>query len=228
MKLLDRIKKVFPHALPVMLGYLAIGLAAGILENKVGFTPLEAFVFSIAFYTGSGQFMIPSLWMAGVSLPAIIASVSLVSARQVLYSAAFSPYFAKTNKLLAFLFSATVTDESFGVNLDRFDNDPSWTEEDAYALNLLCRFAWASSNLVGCAVGGVIEVPLAILSFAMTSIFICLLLARKFDSTAVATCASAVAGVLIAKIAGLAGVEIILGACMGIACGLVFEQVRDR
>ena len=87
----EDILSAFRAALPVMLGYLAIGLPCGIMESKVGFSPLMSFVLSMTFYSGAGQFMIPSMWLAGSPLYSVIASVSFVNTRQMLYSAAFSP-----------------------------------------------------------------------------------------------------------------------------------------
>ena len=55
----------------------------------------------------------------------------------MLYSAAFSPYFSNVSKPLAFFFSATVTDESFGVSLDKFVTDKVWTPKRALLVNLM-------------------------------------------------------------------------------------------
>ena len=84
-----------------------------------------------------------SMWLAGAPLYSVIASVSFVNTRQMLYSAAFSPYFSDVGKPLAFFFSATVTDESFGVSLDKFVTDGTWTPRRALLVNLmgLVRFA---------------------------------------------------------------------------------------
>ena len=79
------------------------------------------FLLSALFYSGAGQFMIPNMWLAGSPLASIIASVSLVNTRQMLYSAAFAPACKGVRKRLAFLFSATVTDESYGVNTARLE-----------------------------------------------------------------------------------------------------------
>lgn len=46
---------------------------------------------SVLFYSGAGQFMIPNMWLAGAPIASIIASVSFVNTRQMLYSAAFAP-----------------------------------------------------------------------------------------------------------------------------------------
>ena len=75
-----------------MLGYVAIGLPCGILSNSIGMNALQVFLMSALFYSGAGQFMIArNMWLAGSPMGAIIASVSLVNTRQMLYSADLLP-----------------------------------------------------------------------------------------------------------------------------------------
>lgn len=209
-----------------MLGYVAIGLPCGIMESTIGFTPLMCFVVSCTFYSGAGQFMYSNMWLSGTPLYSIIASVSFVNTRQILYSAAFSPYFAKVGKLLSFLFAATVTDESFGVNLDKFQTDESWTCASAFGTNVCCMLSWATANALGCALGSVLDLPLAITSFAMTSIFICLLAAQPVTRQTLVVMGVAACGVAACKLVGLGGPAILLGAVMGVVAGVAYGRVR--
>ncbi len=117
----DHIRQSFSAALPIMLGYVAIGIPCGILSASIGMNELQVFLLSAVFYSGAGQFMIPNMWLAGSPLASIIASVSLVNTRQMLYSASFAPRCERVKKRLAFLFAATVTDESYGVNTAKFE-----------------------------------------------------------------------------------------------------------
>lgn len=218
-----RLVRVPPHALPVMLAYLVIGVPCGVLEAQIGFGPLLAFAFSSTFYTGAGQFMLPQMVLAGTPLATTLASIVLVSSRQLLYSAGLAPYLGEGSRLDAFALACTVTDESFGVNLDRFVGDPSWDVRDGLLLNLLCMVSWALANAAGVLAGGMVSLPTALMSFGMTSIFVCLLLGQLHDG---ATCVAALASallVLACKLAGLQGAEVLLGAIGGVACGLVWQ-----
>ena len=83
-----------------MVGYVGIGIPCGIMEQQIGMNAFMAFIMSMTFYSGAGQFMIPSMWLASAPLASIIASVSFVNTRQLLYSAAFSPYFEKVARFI--------------------------------------------------------------------------------------------------------------------------------
>ena len=216
--------KSLSAAAPIMAGYVAIGLPCGIMESAIGLSPWMSFLVSCTFYSGAGQFMIPNMWLAQSPLYSIIASVSFVNTRQVLYSTAFAPFFAPVGKLLSFFFAATVTDESFGVNMERYQTDVTWTAHNALLVNIFSMLSWAVSNAVGCAVGEALDLPLAITSFAMTSIFICLAATQRICRQTLVVMAVAFLGVALCKFCGLIGPAILIGAIAGVVAGLVVGE----
>lgn len=223
----DHIKQSFSAALPIMLGYVAIGIPCGILCASIGLNGVQVFLLSALFYSGAGQFMIPNMWLAASPLASIIASVSLVNTRQMLYSAAFAPACRGAKKRLSFLFAATVTDESYGVNVSKFAGG-DWSVGRATMVNLFSQSSWALSNVVGVLVGNAIGVPLAIASFAMTSIFICLLVTQKVTAANLIAAAFAVLGVFTCKTVGLGGPAILIGALVGVMAALLFTWAKER
>lgn len=223
----NHIKQSFQVALPIMLGYIAIGLPCGILCNSIGLDAFQVFLLSALFYSGAGQFMIPNMWLAGSPLASIVASVSLVNTRQMLYSAAFAPACRGVKKRLSFIFAATVTDESYGVNVSRF-LEGDWSVGRALLVNVFSQSSWVVSNVVGVLVGNAVSVPLAIASFAMTSIFICLLITQKMSSDNVVAALVAVLGVFLCKEMGLSGPAILIGALVGVCAALFFSWAKER
>lgn len=223
----ENIQAAFGAAFPIMLGYVAIGLPCGILSASIGLGPIEVFLLSVMFYSGAGQFMIPNMWLAGSPLTAIIASVALVNTRQMLYSASFAPFCEGVKKRLAFLFAATVTDESYGVNMSHFQLG-KWTVTRATMVNMLSHSSWIFSNVIGVFLGNALSVPLAIASFAMTSIFICLLCTQKITSANLVAVVTAMVGVVACKAVGLSGPAILIGAIIGVVCAIVFSSVAGK
>ena len=208
-----------------MLGYVAIGIPCGILSASIGLNALQVFLLCALFYSGAGQFMIPNMWLGMASIASIIASVSLVNTRQMLYSASFAPHVKGASKKLAFLFSATVTDESFGVNMNKFLTEP-WTVERATLVNLMSQSSWTVSCVVGVLLGAALDIPLAIASFAMTSIFICLMVTQKISVPNIVAIVAAMVGVFACKCLGFGGLAILMGAVFGVICAFVCSRVR--
>ena len=49
-------RRVLQKLIPIAIGYLALGIACGILAQQAGLTPLEALGMSVLVFAGSGQF----------------------------------------------------------------------------------------------------------------------------------------------------------------------------
>lgn len=223
----QHIKQSFTAALPVVLGYVAIGIPCGILSASIGLNVVQVLMFCLLFYSGAGQFMIPNLWLAGTSIVSIIASVSLVNTRQMLYSTSLAPYTQQTKKRLAFLFAATVTDESYGVNIAKFE-EGEWSVGRATMVNLFSQLSWTLACVAGVLLSSVLSVPLALASFAMTSIFICLICMQKFSLANGIAVVAAMAGVVVCKLVGLAGPAILIGALVGAASAFIFTELAKQ
>lgn len=213
-------------AAPIMLAYLAIGFPCGVMEQAIGFTPLMVFVLSVTYYSGAGQFVLPQMVLAGAPVAAIASTLSFLNMRQILYSTAFSAHTADDRKLPAFLFAATVTDESFGVNMERYLADPTWNARRGLAVNVCCMLSWAGANALGCALGPVVDLPIALLSYAMTSIFICLAVTQDLDRDAVVVMVATAVAVVGLKLLGLGAAAVLAGATIGVGCGMVAKLVR--
>ncbi|NTU90209.1 MAG: branched-chain amino acid ABC transporter permease, partial [Actinobacteria bacterium] len=211
----EEFARAFRVSLPICIGYVALGIPCGVLGAAAGMTLAQVCILSLLMYSGSGQYMIAGMYLGGVPISSLSASVSLVSSRQLLYGSALSPYFAGVKKRYLTLFAATVTDESFGVNLARFQMGP-WSPGQAQAVNSFSHTSWVLSNLIGALLGSWLVFDTSIAAFAMTSIFLCLFMVQKFTANHVIAAVVAIAGVLACKLAGFSGLAIIVGALLGV------------
>ena len=85
-------------------------------------------------------------------------------------------------------------------------------------------FSWAAANALGVVAGDALPIPATIASFAMTSIFICLLVSQRHNRITAVVVAVSMLSVCLFKIVGLEGPAILFGACLGVACGLVVRK----
>jgi 4-azaleucine resistance transporter AzlC len=217
--------RVLGAASPIMLGYLALGLPCGILEVKAGMDLLQILLLSIILYSGSGQFMIPSMMMGGAGALLTGFTVSLVNLRQLLYASALLPHLRRAGRARATVAASNITDESFGVNITRFERG-RWSSWQAFGVNCCSQASWIVANLLGALLGSLLALDTATFAFAMTSIFTCLLLMQEFDLPAVAAAAGAVAGVVVCKLLGLANLAVFIGALVGMSCGLLCARLK--
>lgn len=217
--------RVLAIAWPVMLSYVVVGLACGVLEGKVGMEPWMAFVLAATYLSGGGQFMMSNLWLAGVPMPSILASVAAISARFALYSASLAPHLNKASRGLALGVSATLTEEAYGISLDKLVNDDTWSVAHALMLNVVLTLTWALSCAAGAAVGAAVDIPTTIAGFAMTSLFIYLLFSQTFTRGSVVAALVAAVVIAICKYSGATSIAVPAAAVVGVLCALVFEAL---
>lgn len=215
-------KKVLAVAWPIMLSYIPLGLACGVLASKCGINPLMGFLMSVTLITGSGQFMISNLWLVGLPTFSIVASVAAVSLRFALYSASLSPYLKKASKRMSLALSYTLIEEAYGVTLSKLsEGEKSWTLRNALALNIVTILTWAVSVSAGSAIGAALDIPTAVAGFVMTALFVCLASSQLTSRGNVVAAVAAAVSVVVLKLVGLANVAVPLAVVIGVAAAFV-------
>lgn len=79
------IKQVFPQTIPVMAGYISLGIAFGLLLQSIGYGPVWAFLMSLCIYAGSAQFLAVELLAAGATLTHVALLTFLLNFRHFFY-----------------------------------------------------------------------------------------------------------------------------------------------
>lgn len=173
--------KIVRTVWPVMLTYVAIGAPCGMIMGQTGMEPWMVFALSSTFVTGSGQFMICNLWLAGVPAASIVASVAAISSRFALYSASIAPHLRGASKRQTLAVAATLTEEAYGISLAKLVEGEDWGPRESFVLNVILIATWGVSCTMGAIVGAVVDVPTAIAAFVCTSLFICLLFSQRLS-----------------------------------------------
>lgn len=74
-------------ALPIMLGYIPVGIAYGMMAKATGLTILKALSFSLFVYTGAGQMAAVTMLKQNIAYISIIIAVFILNLRHVIMSA---------------------------------------------------------------------------------------------------------------------------------------------
>ncbi len=164
------------ECIPTLLGYLSIGIAVGVIAKTVGFSMMEIFLMSLLVYAGSAQFIIAGMIASGGSITAIILTVFIVNVRHVLLSAALSPYFKWMTPAKSVLIGSLITDETFGVAINKAAKQKQISERWMHGLNITAYLNWIAATLAGAWLGEWITEPERFgLDFALPAMFIGLL-----------------------------------------------------
>jgi len=216
-------------AWPICLGYVPIGLAFGIIAQKVGLHPLEIGFMSLFVYAGSSQFIAVSMLSSGSGAASILFTTFAVNLRHFLMSSSLALHLSSVRKRVLTLFAYGITDESFAVNISRFTSG-NWDIRRGLVVNHVTNITWLISTMIGGYCGRFIPEKAFGIDYALIAMFIGLLVfqikGRKYVVTAVI--AGALAIVLSFILPG--NLHIVLASILAAITGVVFtrrvKQVR--
>jgi len=161
-------------AWPICLGYLPIGLALGVLAQQSGIPWWAVALMSILVFAGSAQFICVAMLAAGSSITAIIFTTLVVNLRHTLMSSALAVYLRGVERKFLSLFAYGITDESFAVNMAKF-REGNWNRWQALTVNHVSNLVWIISTISGSLIGQLVPQGAFGIDYALTGMFICLL-----------------------------------------------------
>lgn len=162
--------------IPTLLGYIGIGIAAGVVGKAANLSVLEVTLLAVIVYAGAAQFIIAGLMLVATPITAIIFTVFLVNSRHFLMSMATAPFFRRFSLLDNIAIGSLLTDESFAVTMNAVANKVPVNASWMHGLNLTAYVAWILSCLVGALIGEWLPDPAIFgLDYALVAMFIGLL-----------------------------------------------------
>ena len=161
----------FPVTLPVLMGYLAIGIAFGLMLQEIGYNFIWAFFMSLTIYAGSGQYLGVTLLATAAGLGTVALMTLLINFRHLVYGLSMLEKFRGMGwRKLYMIFS--LTDETYallssaqapvGVNPKSF----------YFAIAVLDQSYWILGSVIGAVAGAVIPFSTEGVDFAMTALFV--------------------------------------------------------
>lgn len=165
----------FPKTVPVMVGYLFLGAAYGILMKVNGFGLGWVAASSIFVYAGSLQYLEVTL-LAGLVNPVYAFLMGLmINARHLFYGISMLGKFRDVKRWKPYLIFS-LTDETFSVlcGKDVTEEMPENLEKDQVYLwiSLLDQCYWVLGSVLGCLIGNLLTFDTTGLDFALTALFV--------------------------------------------------------
>lgn len=161
-------------AWPICLGYIAIGLAFGVIAGKAGLRPPEIGLMSLLVYAGSSQFIAAAMIGDGAGFVPIVLTAFTVNLRHFLMSSSLSVHLQNIRSSWIGIFAYGVTDESFALNMARF-REGNWNWRTAIVVNQTTNLTWIASTIAGGIGGQFIPAGVLGLDYALIAMFLCLL-----------------------------------------------------
>lgn len=161
----------FPVTVPVLMGYLAIGMAFGLMLQSAGYGVVWAFFMSLTIYAGSGQYLGVSLLATGASLPQVAFLTLMINFRHLVYGLSVLEKFRGMGaRKLYMMFS--LTDETYAL-LSSARPPEGVEEHDFYfCVALLDHSYWILGSVIGSLAGAALGFDTTGVDFAMTALFL--------------------------------------------------------
>lgn len=164
-------KYAFPRTVPVMVGYLFLGAAYGILMNVNGFGVWWTFAISVFVFAGSLQYLGVTMLAAAVHPVTAFFMSLMLNARHLFYGISMLGKYGEVKKGKPYLIFG-LTDETFSVvchetipeNLDK-DRVYFW-------VTFLDQCYWVLGSVAGAIAGSYITFDTTGLDFALTALFV--------------------------------------------------------
>lgn len=164
----------FLASLPVLFGYLTIGLAFGLVLVGAGLPWWLSPLMAIFVYAGAAQFMGVGLLAGGAGIAEIALLTLVMNARHLVYGLSMLERFAGAGRLKPYLVFG-LTDETYGL-LTTTSPPEGADRARFYALVTgLNQSYWVAGCLLGALAGAALPFDTAGLDFALTSLFVVLL-----------------------------------------------------
>ncbi|MDR3324689.1 MAG: AzlC family ABC transporter permease [Spirochaetaceae bacterium] len=195
--------RAFRHSIPVLLGYIALGAAFGLMLSR-NYPWWLALIMSVVMYAGAGQIYAVSIFAAGAGIADAMLIQFVLNARHMAYGITMLKKYAAAGKYKPYLIFA-LSDETFALlsSLPDVQKNETLDERNAFMfyVSLLDQCYWVAGCTLGALAGSIIPLGLDGIDFALTALFIVLLIEQitrlKKAAPFVASAALTVAAVLL-------------------------------
>ncbi len=191
----------FQQTLPVLVGYLFLGVAFGLMLQHAGYHAGWAFLASLVIYAGSMQFVLVSILATGMSLPTVLLMTLSINSRHFFYGLPFLQTFRKMGRRLWYMVFS-LTDETYALLYGVRIPEGLCRNKVYFRIALFNHIYWVAGSTLGALVGELIRFNLTGIDFAMTALFT-VILVEQWLSGARAARLSVLLGLFTAVVARL-------------------------
>ena len=165
------VKQAFYQSIPVLAGYMVLGIGFGILLRNAGYGVVWAASMSLFIYAGSLQYVGAGLLSGGASLLTTIITSIMVNARHLFYSISMIDRYKNAGRYKPYMIFS-LTDETYSLLCDGKVPDGADPGTFRFLVSLFNHSYWVAGSVIGSLLGGVLPFSTAGIKFSMTALFL--------------------------------------------------------
>lgn len=163
------LRAAFPYTIPIMAGFLFLGISYGIYVTASGLSPAYPISMALLVFGGSMEFVARDLLLGSFNLLGAFALTLMVQARHVFYGLSMLEKYRPLGWKKYYLIFG-LCDETFSINCTTpvpADVDAGWFYTFVTLLN---QIYWVTGATLGALFGSLLRLQVAGLDFVMTAL----------------------------------------------------------
>ncbi len=161
----------FPATLPVLLGFIPLGIAFGLLMDAAGYNLFWSFFMSLFVYAGSAQFLGVELLTSMASLGQVAVMTLILNFRHLVYGLSMlEKYRGMGKRKLYMIFS--LPDETYALLSSAQVPEGVDPHDYYFAVAVLDHIYWVTGSVLGGLLGAALTINTQGADFAMTALFV--------------------------------------------------------
>ncbi len=167
--------KALKASIPVMMGYIVLGIAFGMLLESKGYNFIYSLAMSIFIYAGSMQFVAINLLATSATFVNAAIMTLLINARHLVYGLSMIKKFENMGSLKPYMIFS-LTDETYSLLVGT--KVPTGCKEKYFLffISFFDQCYWVLGSFIGSVIGSLLNINTNGLDFAMTALFIVIVL----------------------------------------------------
>lgn len=171
----NALRLAFPVTVPVLFGYIAIGIPFGLMLVKAGYPWWLSPLMSLLMYAGAGQYIAIGLFAAGAPLSGMLVTMLAVNIRHIVYGLSLIDRFKVAGKWKPYLVFS-LTDETYALMTGVKVPDTVSPAKYYASIAILDQSYWIAGSVIGSLAGTLIPFSFTGIDFALTALFAVLLI----------------------------------------------------
>lgn len=169
------LKAAFPYTIPILAGFLFLGMTYGIYMHSLGFSFVYPMLMSMTIFAGSMEFVTANMLLGAFNPLQALVMTLMINARHLFYGLSMLDRFKGLGLKKIYLIYG-MCDESFSVNCSAEPPegvDRGWF---MFFVTLLNQLYWVSGATLGGLMGNLVRFSTEGLDFVMTAMFVVIFL----------------------------------------------------
>lgn len=165
--------KAFADTLPVLFGYVPLGMAFGFMMSAAGYAPYVSSSMSVFMYAGSAQYLAVTMFAENASLITMFAMVFFLNIRQMVYGLSLLELYRGAGAWKPYLIFA-LTDEAYALLVGAQLPEGKARKPFLTLITALCQAYWVAGTALGALAGAYLRINTKGMDFMLTALFLVL------------------------------------------------------